>query len=126
MGEKSVEPFERAVAGLVLVGNQSVRHIRRLFAGRQESVEVPSLRQLRRTALASAEDVEAAIRSEFAGATARRQGRLLLYGTRRFLSLRSNDIARRYSRTPAAVTVATKAIQAETARNRTLAASLRL
>lgn len=123
-GERPVDPFERAVAGLVLGGDRFVERIRRLLADRPESGEVPSLRQLRKTARASGEDVEAAIESELPGVSARRRGRLLLYALRRCSSLRPTDIARRYSRTPAAVTIATKAVEAEAARDRRLAKSL--
>lgn len=51
-------------------------------------------------------------------------GRFILYALRRYSSLGPTAIARRYSRTPAAVTVATKAIEALAGRDRRLAASL--
>lgn len=123
-GEKPVDPFERAIAGLVLGGDRFVARIRYLLAGRPESIEVPSLRHLRKTARASAENIETAVEREFAGVSACRRGRLLLYALRRYSSLRPIEIARRYSRTPAAVTVATKAVAAEATRDRSLAKTL--
>lgn len=108
----------------MLGGDQFIARVRHLLADRPESVEVPSLRYLRRIARASAEDVEAAIDSEFAGVSAHRRGRLLLYALRRYSSLRPIEIARRYSRTPAAVTVATKAVEVEAPRNRSQAKAL--
>lgn len=51
-------------------------------------------------------------------------GRLIRCALRRYSSLGPTAIARRYSRTPAAVTVATKEIEAEGGRGRRLAASL--
>lgn len=125
-GEKPVSPLERAVAGLVLGGDQFVARVRRLLAGRSDSVEVPSLKRLRRTARARIEKVEAALEDVFPDVSARRRNRLLLYAPRRYSLLRPIEIARLRSRTPAAVTVATTAVEAEAVRHLGLARSLRL
>lgn len=63
-------------------------------------------------------------RRVFAGTAPRRKGRLLLHALRRPSSLRPIEIARRYSHTPAAVTVGTKAIEAEARRDKRMASTL--
>ncbi len=124
-GEKPVDPFERAAARLVLGGEEFVAKVREILKERPASPEEPALIELRRRARASPEEVEAAVERVFGGAALRRQGRILLYALRRYSWLRPIEIARGQARTPAAVTVATKAVAAEAARAPALASALR-
>lgn len=124
-GEKPVDPFERAVAGLVLGGDAFVARIRKIVKDLPGDRDVPSLVKLKVTDRPTAEEVEAAVEKVFADVATRRKGRLLLYALRCHTSLRSTEIARRYARTAAAVSVATRAIQTEASRSRALALGLR-
>ncbi len=124
-GEKPVDPFERATAGLVLGGVAFVAKIRRMARALADDREIPSLLKLKRADRPSTEEVETAVEEIFARASRRRRGRLLLYALRRHSSLRGTEIARRYARTPAAVSVATGAVENEARQSRALALQLK-
>jgi hypothetical protein len=122
--EKQVSPFERAVAGLVLGGEDFVAMVRDRVKDRQLNQDEPSLMALRRTGRATADRVEKAVEQVFADEKPARRRRLLLYAQRLHSDLRPAEIARRYDRTRAAVTMATKQLFSEAQQNRELAAGL--
>jgi hypothetical protein len=115
-GEKTVSPFERAVAGLALGGEEFANRIRRMVAGRRDTGEQPSLRALRRESMAEPERVEEAVNRVFPEAGPARLRRLRIYALRRYSRLRPVEIARRHARRPSAVTEATRDLEAEAAR----------
>ncbi len=122
-GEKQISPFTRAVAGLVLGGEDFVARIRKMVQAREANEDEPALTQLRRLAWADPEQVEQAVERVFGNQIGpARKRRLLLYAQRKHSRLRSAEIARRYGRTRAAVTMAAKALAAEAKENRDLAA----
>jgi len=123
-GEKQVSPFERAVAGLVLGGEDFVAMVRRRLKDRQPNQDEPSLTALLRTQRTSAARVEEAVEQVFADEKPARRRRLLLYALRLHSDLRPAEIARRYDRTRAAVTMASKQLSAEAQHNRALANGL--
>ncbi|MBI3097151.1 MAG: transposase, partial [Planctomycetes bacterium] len=124
-GERPVSPFERAVAGLALGGEAFVRRVRALLKGRVDPGHEPSLAQIRRLGRASPEKVEAAVNRIFAEVGSRRRKRLCLYALRLHSPLRPSEIARRHGRTPAAVSLAVRDLEAEARENRSLASGLR-
>lgn len=123
-GEKPISPFERAFAGLVLGGEAFVERIRRLTADDTGEAAKPALAALRRRAAVEPEAVEAAVQQVFASDLPRRRRRLLLYAMRKHTRLRPGEIARRYGRSPAAVTLAVRDLDNEAASNPELAAKL--
>ena len=124
-GEAAVSPFERAVAGLVLGGEAFVARVRRLVARHRDAGEQPSLRALRRAPHATPEAVEAAVAAEFADAGPAHRRRLTLVALRRHSALGPSAIGRRRSCAHSAVAMAVRAIDAEAASDRGLAANLR-
>ena len=123
-GERQISPFERAVAGLVLGGEAFVKRVMDLLEGREASAEEPALRELRRQAKADPQLVEKLVEQVFGSERPARKRRLLLYAQRLHSTLRPSEIARRYGRTPAAVTAATRAMETEATKNQALAAGL--
>jgi REP element-mobilizing transposase RayT len=123
-GERAVSPFERAVAGLVLGGEGLVRRVRDLLAGLDDDARL-RLRALRRQGNATPEGVEAAVERLFADGLPRRRRTLRLYALRKHSSLRPVDVARRCGRSPAAVSLAVKRIDAEARSDPELARRLR-
>ncbi len=123
-GERQISPFERAVAGLVLGGEEFVASVREMLAERRASEDEPSIAAVRRTARAQPERVEAAVQQVFGGERPARRRRLLLYAQRRYSWLRPAEIARRYGRTRAAVALATRDLDAEAKENPDLSAGL--
>jgi len=107
-GEKPVSPFERAVAGLVLGGEDLVDRVRGLVRRIEDGRDQPSLSALRWSALPDPEQVEALVESIFASELPRRKKRLMLYALRKHTALRPSEIARRHLRSPAAVTLAVR------------------
>lgn len=124
-GERDASPFERAVAGLVLGSEAFLAQVRKKVEGRAASEDEPSLVALRRTERAAPERVEQAVERVFAGEGPARKRRLMLYAQRAHSRLRSSEIARRYGRTRAAVTLAARDLDAEAKTNRQLATGLR-
>ena len=104
-GEKPVRPFERAVAGLVLGGEDLVDRVRGLVQRIEDGRDPPSLSALRRSALPDPEPVEALVARIFAGELPRRKKRRMLYALRKHTALRPSEIAQRHLRSPAAVTL---------------------
>ena len=123
-GEKQISPFERAVAGLALGGEEFLARLLKRVQGRKTSVDEPSLARLQRLGRADPALVEEAVEQVFALERPVRQQRLLLFAQRLHSRLRPSEIARRYDRTPAAVTLAVRALSAEAKENRELAAGL--
>jgi len=123
-GEKPIGPFERAAAGLVLGGEEFVRWVREKVRTRADSGLEPSLRALRREGRASPEEVEEVVERMCGDVGPARRKRLLLYAQRRHSKLRVAEIARRYGRTPAAVTLAVRDLDAFAEKDRRLAARL--
>ena len=123
-GQKAVNPFERAVAGLVLGGDEFVGRVRKLLRGRRATADEPSIAGLRRSGKADPRRVEEAVARIFAAEGPARRRRLLLYAQRLHSRLSPADIARRYDRTRAAVTLAARDLAAEAKRNPRLAAGL--
>ncbi len=123
-GEKQVSPFERAVAGLVLGGEAFVARARDWLKRRRHTGDQPSLAALRRSGRADPKRVEKAVLEVFAEERPARKRRLLLCAQRLYSSLRPAEIARRYQRTPAAVTLAVRDLAEEARRNHRLAAGL--
>jgi hypothetical protein len=123
-GERPVNPFERAFAGLVLGGEAFVERIRGLAAGRPDTGTQPALSALKRLSKAEAEDVERLVSEHFAHAVPQRRRRLMLYALRKHSQLRPTEIARRYGRTPAAVSVAVRDLDREAAADADLAQRL--
>ena len=75
--EKPVSPFERAVAGLVLGGENLVDRVRGLAHRIEDGRDQPSLSALRRSALPDPGQVEARVERIFAGEFPRRKKRLI-------------------------------------------------
>jgi REP element-mobilizing transposase RayT len=124
-GEKQISPFTRAVAGLALGGETFLARVRKLVQDQAASEDEPALAQLRRSALADPKEVERAVEQVFGNQVgAARQQRLLLYAQRQHSRLRSAEIARRYGRTRAAVTMAAKVVGAEAEKDQALAVGL--
>lgn len=123
-GEKEVSPFERAVAGLVLGGATFVARARDRLKRRRLTGDQPSLAALRRSGKADPKRIEQAMEKIFAQERPARKRRLLLFAQRLYSSLRPSEIARRYQRTPAAVTLAVRDLAEEAKRNPRLAAGL--
>lgn len=119
-----VSPFERAVAGLVLGGEEFVGRVRAMLRGRSDPGHAPALGQIRRLGRAEPEAVEKAVDRVFAGVPSRRRKRLYLYAQRLHSRLRPSEIARRYGRTPGAVSLAARDLGAEARRDRSLGAGL--
>lgn len=124
-GEKQVSPFERAVAGLVLGGEEFVGWVRNRLKGKADTRDEPQVQKIRRTEGARPEQVEAACHEVFATERPVRKRRLLLYVQRLHSRLRPAEIARRYGRTRGAVTQATRSLETEARRDPALAAGLR-
>ena len=125
-GERQISPFTRAIAGLVLGGEEYAAQIRKSLQGREVTPEdEPSLARLRRSGGAQPEVVERAVEQVFGNEVgSARKGRLLLYAQRQHSRMRPAEIARRYGRTRAAVTMAAKALDAEAQQDEELRASL--
>ncbi len=124
-GEKPVSPFERAVAGLALGGEEFLAQIRKRLRRRRDTGDEPSLAAMVRRGPAAPERVEAEVEKVFGGETPRRKGRLRLYALSLHSRLRRAEVARRYGRTRAAVTVAARQVEAEMRRDPELAAGMR-
>ena len=105
-GEKAVNPFERAVAGIALGAEGFVSKIRSLASGVVSPQQVPALRELERLAALSPAVIEAAVEEVFDGESERRKGVIKMYALRSHSGMRPIDIARRYNKTPAAVSLA--------------------
>ena len=125
-GEKTISPFERAVAGLVLGGDAFVARVTDLLNKRVGSAEEPSLRYFKPTSTFSPDAIEADVHRVFAEETPRRQRRLLYYALRKFSPLGVSAIARRYDRTPSTVSMAVRQLDEESSRNKTLVAGMEL
>ena len=123
-GEKLVSPFERAVAGLVLGGEQFVNDIRRRTRRIEDDGEQPSSRRLRQSARADPEQVEAAVHEVFADVGRARLGRLLLFAQREHSRLRPIEIARRYNRRHSSVTMAWQAVTTQGSEDKELSRRL--
>ncbi len=120
-GQKPVNPFERAVAGLILGGEAFVARVREMAAGKPDRGEQPALKVLAKSGLATPERIEQAVADVFAEEGPARRRSLLLYAQRAHSGLRPTEIARRYGRTHAAVAMASKRMLAEARTNRSLA-----
>lgn len=116
-GEKPISPFERAVAGLVLGGEELVEKVRRLTTRLESNIEQPALRHLQRMGKAEPDEVETLVEELFADEPPRRQRRLMLYGLRKHSRLRPSEIARRHGRSPGAVTLAVRDLDIEAMTN---------
>jgi hypothetical protein len=123
-GERPVDPFERAVAGLVLGGERYVEKIRAMLRSEEDTAERPSLRRLKAQEVSSVEEVEAAVAEIARNELPRRRRRLLLYALRVFSALPVGAIAKRNGRSPAAVTLAVRDLKAGAPRDSDLAAIL--
>lgn len=123
-GEKQVSPFERAVAGLALGGEQFILRMRKLAAKMRDTGEQPSLRALAREGKALPEQVEAAVATAFPDVGPARKTRLLLYAQRVHSGLGPVAIGRRYGRRHSAVRMAVLDLEAASKRDRSLAARL--
>ena len=123
-GQKAVNPFERAVAGLALGGEEFVGRVRKMLRWRRATADEPSIAGLRRSGKADPRSVEEAVARIFAAEGPARRRRLLLCSKRLHSRLRPADMARRYDRTRAAVTLAVRDLAAEAKRNSRLAAGL--
>ena len=119
-GEKQLSPFERATAGLVLGAESFVTKVRKMLEDRV-SDEQPSLNELRRSGLPSAESVEHVVNEIFGDEPSRRRGRMKLYTLRKFSNLTTTAIAKRYGRRHSAVSMAVKAIDEEASKSPALA-----
>lgn len=102
-GERPVDPFERAVAGLVLGGEKYVEKIRAMFRSEEPTADRPSLRKLKVQEMRSAAEVEAVVAEIARNELPRRRRRLLLYALRLHSALPVGAIAKRCGRSPAAV-----------------------
>jgi putative transposase len=109
-GEKLVSPFDRAVAGLVLGGEDFVARIRKRVGRLADKGDQPTLRRMKRLGKSEPERVEAAVQRIFADVGRARRGRLLLWAQREHSRLRPSEIARRYRRRHTAVAMAWKAV----------------
>ena len=107
-GEELDNPFQRALAGLVLGREEYVIRVRKMLKDRPDPGEQPALREIRRGGKAAPEEVEAAVAAIFPGAHPARRRRLLLYAQRRHSNLRTMEIPRRYGRTHGAVFLAVR------------------
>ncbi len=123
-GEKAVSPFERAVAGLVLGGEEFVKRVLARVAGRRSDVPESGLRALHRQARPSAEQVDEVVERLFADVGPARRRRLAMYAERLYSRLRPSEIARRHERSPAAVTLAVRDLEREAACDAGFAARL--
>ena len=102
----------------------STRRMRKWVSGRPEARDQPSLRALRRSGKAEPERVEAAVEALFPEAGRARKRRLMLYAQRLYSRLRTAEIARRYGRSHAAVSIALKDLDAAAWDNAALAEGL--
>ncbi len=125
-GERPVDPFERAVAGLVLGGEKYVEKIRAMLRSEEATADRPSLRKLKVQEMRSAAEVEAVVAEIARNELPRRRRRLLLYALRLYSALPVCAIAKRRGRSPAAVTLAVRDLNASAPRDAHLAALLRL
>lgn len=123
-GERQVSPFERAIAGLVLGGEAFVASALARLKGRKPASDQPSLAAMRRLGRADPTVVEESVNRVFGQERPARKGRLLLYAQRLYSRLRPSEIARRYGRTPAAVTLAVRDLDEQSKGDRRLAAGL--
>ena len=92
--------------------------------GRKPTGEEPAAAKLLRLGRADPALVEEAVAQIFADVSPARQRRLLLVAQRLHSRLRPSEIARRYDRSPAAVTMAVKRLNAEAKENPELAKKL--
>ena len=99
-------------------------HVRSRLRGKESNVDEPSLRMLRRLGKQDPTQVEAAVEHVFSRTRPARLRRLKMYALRLHSRLRPSDIARRYDRTPAAVTMAAKQLAAQATHDPGLAAGL--
>ncbi len=120
-GERQVSPFERAVAGLVLGGEELVTRARKRMLGRANTGHQPSLSALRREGRVAPAVIEEAVNRLFSDVGAARKRRLLLLAQRLHSQLRPSEIARRYHRTAGAVTRELQVLTAEAEKNPILA-----
>ena len=123
-GEAPTNPFERAVANLILGSEHFVRDIAARLVNEPDVGDQPARAELRRLVKFSPEEVEAAVRSAFAGARPARKRRVLLYAQRIHSRLRPSEVARRYGRRPSAVTMACQAIPEAATKDADLASRL--
>jgi putative transposase len=123
-GERAVSPFERAVAGLALGGEAFVRRVVERLSG-ADGRERPAVDALRGAAKLEPAAVEALVDEVFPASGPARRRRLKLYALRRYSGLRPSAIARRHGRTPAAVSLACRDLEAAATDDPELAAGLR-
>ncbi len=123
-GEKQVSPLERAVAGLTLGSEAFIEGVRKRLKGKKPTGEEPAAAKLLRLGRADPALVEEAVAEVFADVSHARQRRLLLVAQRLHSRLRPSEIARRYNRSPAAVTMAVKRLNVEAEENPELAKKL--
>lgn len=107
-GEELVNPFERAVARLVLGCEEHLARIRKTLKARPDPGDQRVLREIRQGGKATPDEVEAAVAAIFPGAHPARRRRLLLYAQRRHSNLRTVETARRYGRPHGAVFLAVR------------------
>ena len=124
-GEKPVDPFERAVAGLALGGEEFTRRLMHLMRA-VVSGEEPSARQLRRhhEKKRSPQQIEQAVEDVFRDEHPRRRARMFLCAQRLYSLMTVREIAERYGKGSSAVSMAVKAIKRESENDSSLAAKL--
>ncbi|MBI2837232.1 MAG: transposase [Acidobacteria bacterium] len=125
-GEKPVDPFERAVAGLALGGEEFTRrlvHRMKAAVGREE----PSARQLLRLheKRRSPQQIEQAVEEVFRNEHPRRRARMFLCAQRLYSRMTVREIAERYGKGSSAVSMAVKAISRESEKDPRSAERLR-
>lgn len=124
-GEKSINPFERAVAGLVLGSEALVARVRGILEGRPTGLDEPSAKRLCTAASKPAPEViEAQVREIFGNETPRRRRTLRYYALRRYSSLGVSGIAHRCQCSSTAVSMAVKRLDDEAKHTEALAAGL--
>ncbi len=124
-GEKPVDPFERAVAGLALGGEEFTRRFVYLMRA-AVSGEEPSARQLRRhhEKRRSPQQIEQAVEDLFRDEHPRRRARMFLCAQRLYSLMTVREIPERYGKGSSAVSMAVKAIKRESENDLSLAAKL--
>jgi len=123
-GEKPVSPYERAVAGLALGGDEFVARVRNVLRGHPACPEQPAHKRLVRPDAVTPDRIESAVEALFRGQPSRRLLRLKLYALRMHSMLPARVIATRLGRASSTVSMAVRQLREMARRDHQLAAGL--